>query len=215
VLYELVTSGGTPFWQYVAGGSIGTIAGLTTGLGTSDEGFLYYATDFYHLYQWNGANWIFAPGSESSGMIVMGMSAPYPTAAWHICDGSTISVATPAGTLATVTLPPATSTLGPFLRSGTYLGTVATATPATWNTAATAATDMTTLTTNVTLTTATVIVATAATGSTVVTAITATAGDSPNPHHHTLTNANAKLNAPSDTNGGEPANLTFGLYFRI
>ena len=69
VLYQTLLHFSTPIWQYVAGGMVGTLAGLPTDLGTADAGFLYYATDYYHLYRWSGAAWAFAAGTESSGMI--------------------------------------------------------------------------------------------------------------------------------------------------
>jgi hypothetical protein len=220
VLYQTLLHFSTPIWQYVAGGMVGTLAGLPTDLGTADTGFLYYATDYYHLYQWNGAAWAFAAGTESSGIISAAIPGHlYPAAAWKPCDGSAITISTAAGTLDTVTTPPMNT--GVFLRgiaAGSYTG-------------ATVAPTATTLLTNVTVTTS---VAPASTGITgtgnnsgnkiVASGSGATVASDPHTHtisdpthYHTATDTVTQptFKPPSDANGGLPSNLSVVWYMRI
>ena len=109
-------------WLYLAGAmsaELGTNpAGvLPSDLGANDAGFLFWAFDYAHLLQWNGAMWQWAPGENGSGYIVSFSAQPAsqsPGPGWHACDGSA-NVLTLAsnGTLAKATLP---NTAGSFYR---------------------------------------------------------------------------------------------------
>lgn len=56
-------------------------------LGTNDQGFLYYITDFAHLVYWTGAVWIFAPGDVQNGFFQDFAITPQGSG-WQLCDGT-------------------------------------------------------------------------------------------------------------------------------
>jgi hypothetical protein len=210
VIYQSRLLFTTPTWVYVAGGMVSTLANLPTDLGTNDVGFLFYATDYYHLYRWSGTVWAFAEGSESSGMICAAVPGSLnPASAWKACDGSTVTIATNSGGTTAVATPPMTG--GVFLRAvaaGSYTGT-------------TVAPTATTLLTNVTVTTSvapssagistTSGAVAAGTATTVIVSVT----DPGHYHNAANTVVQPTFKAPTDTNGGLPSNLSVVWYIRI
>jgi hypothetical protein len=57
-------------------------------LGTTDVGFLFESTDFYHLYKWTGSVWTWGPGDGCNGGQKCDFAkAPTPASAWKKLNG--------------------------------------------------------------------------------------------------------------------------------
>jgi hypothetical protein len=81
------------------------IANIPTFVNAGDDGRLFYATDYSHVYRWNaaGPGWIFIEG-DASGYVVIGQPSGVPNGGlWGLCNGSTYAVAQSDGTVANVT----------------------------------------------------------------------------------------------------------------
>lgn len=120
-------------WVYASGTMAGTLSPDTkpTDLTTTDQGFLFQATDYGHTYRWNGSAWQYAPGDGGSGYIVAGFGNG---GIWALCDGSATNIAQSNGTIALVTTPDITSDV--FLQGASTPSAVKVATRATWEAAA-------------------------------------------------------------------------------
>lgn len=98
-------------WKYAWGYDRGLLAAISNAggvkLGPNDTGLLYYATDYFHAYAWDGGQWHFAAG-DASQYIVVGVGAPPSGGLWGLCDGSTYVCATDAGSTASVVSPTVT-----------------------------------------------------------------------------------------------------------
>jgi hypothetical protein len=205
-------------WVRIAGGSrvvvVANLASLPGGLGAGDAGLLAFEKQFYHSYVWTGAAWQFAPGDPGSRYIVATASAAPLGGLWQLCDGTTVTVSQGDGTTANVTTPNLmTSGLssGPVLiGGGGTLGYAASTVP-TWQAGARTDTEAAhTHPVTATLTTAAI-----GAGSAVTTGNTG-AGTA---HSHNLSDANAKLKAPSDATdathgGGMPDRFYLQWYMR-
>jgi hypothetical protein len=116
---------GARSWVYDSGTMQGTLSPdlKPTGLGTDDTGFLFWSTDYEHLYRWTGAAWDYAPGDQGSGFIQLDTAAP-TTGVWALADGSGTTRSTATGTLSAFTTPDLT---GQFIKGGTYTGSTVSA----------------------------------------------------------------------------------------
>lgn len=119
-------------WEFAGGGEPlrGVISAITTGLGTYDAGYLYYATDFDRIYRWSGSAWADGAGQPTRGMISYFMDSYAPSTGWQLCDGTaSVSISTATGSTTTVTVPNLTGS-NRFIRSvsGTTGGTGGSAT---------------------------------------------------------------------------------------
>jgi hypothetical protein len=169
----------------------GNLASIPT-YGPADTGRLYYATDFAHLYWWTGTGWTWGPGDPGSTIIVLaGPSAPN-AGVWQVCDGSTVTIALPDGTTGSYTVPDLTGDT--FVYGGAYSGTVQEPSRATWEADATTAA--------------------AGTSATQIVDLGSGVFVTNDLHSHNLTNANARLMLPSETNGGLPRRMAMTFYFR-
>lgn len=159
-----------------------------------DDGYLYSAEDYGHLYQLRGVTWQFGPGDSGSGFIVAGTALPRGGANgwWQLCDGSSVAVATSNANTSNITTPDLTG--GPFIRGGTYTGSANNASAPTWAPGAKTDTDNSN------------VVIQNGTGNNITVATS--------PHTHNLSNADANLNPPSDSNGGLPFNIKLQWYLR-
>lgn len=209
---------GGPYFAYFAGIFQKTGAVIAALLPQpEDANMLINVYDYGHLIQWNGASWIWGPGDCGSEYIVaVGTNAYFQSQFFHICDGSSASIFTIFGgtpQVKTVTTDDL-STGAPFLRGGTYTGSANAKSAASWDAAAKTDDEAThTHTFNVgsfglayQSGTSNVNVAPGQFSPSNTSAGTA--------HHHALTGANAKLNAPSDTDGGQPLNFNLTWYLR-
>lgn len=176
-----------------------------------DVGYLISITDFQHVIRYNGSNWDFGPGDSGSGFYVAGgRGFQLPAGKFHLCDGSTIQVFyLPSGvpSLQTVTLDDLTA--GQFIRGGPWSGSSASGTNPSWDPAAKSddeATHAHTLGH---------IVTDANTGTGLNLVAGTNTGSPTGGHHHTLSNGVAKLNVPSDSNGGLPDNFKLNWYIRL
>lgn len=95
-------------WQWVAGCMRGTLSPdqKPSDLGTDDANFLFYSTDFQHIYRWDGSAWAYATecGEIGSAYVVMRIGAP-ATGVWQLCDGSTVTRSTSTGGTSSITVP--------------------------------------------------------------------------------------------------------------
>lgn len=82
----------------------GNLANIPANLTASDEGLVYEAEDFGHVYRWNGTAWKWAPGEVGAGYIMPFQIAPTGVG-WQLCNGATVSYAKEDGSTANVTLP--------------------------------------------------------------------------------------------------------------
>lgn len=111
VHYQVVLDGtGKRIWKFDRGMMRGTIspdqkpADLDN---AGDVGFLFFSTDFAHVYRWNGTGWRYAveEGDPGSGFVQLRMFNPNDNGVWQVCDGSTVTRSGNAGLTASVTVP--------------------------------------------------------------------------------------------------------------
>ncbi len=233
VMYISADSSGIK-WFYSSGTYSDVLANIPTDLvATTDVGFLFGSTDYWHTWRWAGTQWHYAPGDSGAGYIVATIALP-TGGAWGLCTGGAYSVTTDAGGLASVTTPDLTADV--FIRGGVPLGQQAASRP-TWEAAArtdgeSAHTHAVSGTTDPVgdhaHTIATTPVSTAIPGAgspDVVTSPTGNAGAhdhtygtisaSGTVHSHPLSDANAQLKVPSDANGGVPLRISVYWYMRL
>lgn len=188
-------------WVYLTGIYNDVLANIPGNLNANDLGMTFAATDYKHIFEWNGAVWDFAGGDAGSKYIVAGIAAPLG-GLWALCDGSNATVAQNNGTTVVVTTPNLGGDI--FIKGGNYNGTRQAATSPTW--AANAATDSA----NISITAASNNFTANATG----VAALISAVNSPNPHSHNLSNNNAVINPPSEANNGLPLRIALQWYMR-
>lgn len=92
-------------WTYLAGTMLTDQNDLPGDLGTNDNGFLVYLTDYSHQLYWNGTGFQWAPGENGSGYIVAFVNPPNPLIGWHVCDGSTVPTLQASGSVTSTILP--------------------------------------------------------------------------------------------------------------
>lgn len=202
------------------------LANIPGGFNAGDAGQLFTATDYQHRYRWTGSAWQFLEGDASGYMV---MSKPDGTAPngglWGLCDGSAYNVAQSNGTVISVTTLNLT-TAGQFLTTDTS-GVLFAATQPTWQGGAVTEAENT----HVHTITPPAALVDPDTGGAIIqpgsgTAITVAS----HPHQHTVTvtafgsgpgtahshalSINARLNPPSDANGGLPARIGVRFYIR-
>lgn len=209
VLYLAMLVAGVATWVFLGGEPMfGTLATIPAGLGTADAGFLFGATDYYHMYRWTGAAWDFAPGDSGSGFIVAAI-ASLLGALWAPCDGGSYAVAKPDGTTVNVNTPDLTGDI--FIQGGAYTGTRKAAAPATWDGAAKTGGQSNHHTHSVNIPSSNSFAAgafPAATGG-----VVGTSNESAD-HTHALTDGDAILNAPSEGAGGVPLRMNLAWFLR-
>ncbi len=99
---------GTLTWTYLSGIGYAVLASAYSGLGVADTNLLFFATDYFHLYRWTGAAFVFAPADDGSGYFRWDRTTPN-MGLWQICDGTAVNVAKADATGTTsVTTPNAT-----------------------------------------------------------------------------------------------------------
>lgn len=115
-------------WVWVFGEMRGTLSPdqKPAGLGADDDGFLFYSTDFAHLYRWDAADnrWYYATeyGDHGSGWITWQTAPPNTrgAAGWVLANGATVTRSTGLGSTASVTLP---NLVGAFIKgAAAYTG---------------------------------------------------------------------------------------------
>lgn len=221
---------------YRWGAYTAAIASVPGNLTTLDAGFLFYASDYLHAYEWSGNAWNFAPGDPGSAYIVAAGGTAPRGGLWAICDGSGVNVATAAAAVSSVTTPDLSNNV--FIRGGSP-GARQNETTPTW--AAGAKTDgsnnlMTddesAHTHNIQSLLIGVVIgvdfdpgnsnASLSANFGTASAVSANTNNGtphnhnivPNPHSHNLSNSNAVLNKPSENNGGLPLRINLAWYMR-
>lgn len=205
-------------WVIVGGGTIiltvASPAALPSTLTPADAGTIAFEETYFHTYQWDGTAWRFAPGDPGAGYIVATVSGPPLGGLWQLCDGTSVNVSQGDGTVvstATPNLMTSGNAGGPsLLGAGAPLGFNAATTPS-WQ--ALAATD--TEAAHVHAISASIAVQSGAGANPAATGFTG-AGT---PHNHILSDANARLKAPSDSTdsthgGGMPDRFYLEWYMR-
>lgn len=136
LLYIVKSVVGVNTWRYLAGTWRDTLANIPAGGSAptvDDVGLLFYATDYHHTWRWSGSAWSFAPGDDGSGYIAMFTQAPNcpGSAAWQLCDGSTVARTNATASTSNVTVPDLRVAGGtpsfPKLQDSAYTGTPAAA----------------------------------------------------------------------------------------
>jgi len=96
----------TATWTYFDGIEFNPLASLPAP-GANNAGYLFGATDYFHLFRWDGSAWNFAAGDPGSAYVVAGRdNATAPIGGlWALCDGNNATVAQANGTTAPVTTP--------------------------------------------------------------------------------------------------------------
>ncbi len=86
---HFIAIGGT--WYFVSGRMSGTISPdqKPGDLGSADENFRFWSTDFAREYRWTGAAWEDSPGAPERFMVAVFDSTP--GTGWQLCDGSTVT----------------------------------------------------------------------------------------------------------------------------
>lgn len=170
-----------------------------------DNGFLFYATDVLHAFEFGSQvsnNWNFSPGDPGSAYIVAGGGSSPVGGLWALCDGSVVSVTTSAGGTTPFTTPNLTGNAFVMAASNAaYTGNQKNATSPTWsNNAATdnvtltasvslgnnATTDSTSLAGNFTASSVTLNYSTGISSQIVITGVNTSVAMTPDPHTHGL-----------------------------
>lgn len=101
ITYICALINGEKRWKYHAGIMRGTISpDLKPTLNAEgDAGFLFWSTDYEHLYRWDGAAWDYATeaGDHGSGYVVWWDSNIPNSGVWALCDGSVVTKSTKSG----------------------------------------------------------------------------------------------------------------------
>jgi hypothetical protein len=194
------------YFGYMLGEQVGGLADLLgLNLESADAGYLFDVQDVQHRFRWNGASWDFAPGDPGNGWYAIG---PPVGGLWAPADGSTILLIRPNATFSTVTT---LNLTGDVVLQGGAGGAVSSqkaATAAKWDPAA--VTDLASTGDSVSVSTSSI--GTGTSGS--ATVVGGVSLNDPT-HQHTLSNANAKLLPPSETNGGMPLRISVPWFIRL
>jgi hypothetical protein len=209
-------------WIYICGVHRDTLASIPT---PSIDGYLFYSTDYEHIFRRVGASWTWGPGELGSKYIVASVGAAPLGGVWQLCDGTAaVNYATATGGTGSITVPDLTGNT--FIKGGTYTGTPRVADRATWEAAAVTDNESThthdvdpTSTTSgnnsdsqiVQSGTGVTVAADTHTHDTDIANFASAAGAV---HNHALSDANAQLKVFNETNGGLPLSLALDFYMR-
>jgi hypothetical protein len=178
-------------WLYAAGVYYAALASIPKDLGAADANFRFGATDYMHEWVWSGSAWGFAPG-HGSKYFQASDGAPPLGGLWAPCDGTTVKMSQNDGTTADYVTPDLSGDI--FILGGAYTRTRKAAAAPTWDPAAATDPD-------------------AGAGQVVQSGAGVTVAA--HPHGHALSNANAKINPPSEANGGLPLRMDLEWYVRL
>lgn len=119
-----VVSGGT--WVWANGTMYAARASAPTDLGSDDNGFLLFVSDFAHLVRWTGTAWEFADGDVPGRVEGFAVN---PGTGWVLCDGTASTYLTVGATLTATSITPPDLTAGAYPKFGAaYAGSVVAAT---------------------------------------------------------------------------------------
>jgi hypothetical protein len=189
---------GVPTWVWVTGTMDGaSLAVLPTGLGASDIGFRFNDLTYDHSYRWTGTAWTFAPEDDHmAGQMCPSAGGGAPLGGvWSACTGGAVTVSKGDGTTTSIATPNLTGDVmikGAAAQSGQQV-----AVRATWD--PTAVTDDEATHTHSVHVNGTNAYGSGSFGACPDQTVTSGPGSA---HHHGLSNTNAKLNPPSEANGG-------------
>ncbi len=88
VTYVVQNVSGVNTWLFYNGIMVDVLANLPT-LGVNDANFQFQASDFAHVWTWDGAAWHFAPGNSSGYYTFTNTGSPPVGGVWGKADGST------------------------------------------------------------------------------------------------------------------------------
>lgn len=216
-------------WLWVGGSFSRTqtqLSALTATLGVNDTGFIVPVTDYHHTLVWNGTALAFAEG-DGSGHVVMGK--PDGTAPngglWGLCDGTAYTVLKGDGTTSSVTTQNLTGNV--FIKGAATTAAQRAADSPTWQAGAKTDQAVTGITVNNNTTGYSVTDNTTAVQSGAgTTVVQSTSTNDPGHNHgitepnagaghdHNLSNTNAVINPPSETNHGLPLSIQCVFYMR-
>jgi hypothetical protein len=183
------------------------LSALAATLGTDDTGLEVWVTDYEHHLKWTGSAWVFAPGDPGSGWVAIGK--PAGTApnggVWGLCDGTAYNVLNADGTTTSLTTQNLTGDV--FIKGKSTSGSQQSATRATWESSA--ATDAANTGGSVSTSSGSVNGGDGASAS-----FLTSASFNEGSHSHPLSDTNAQLKVPSESNGGLPLRIACVFYIR-
>lgn len=191
-----------------------TLAGLPSWLTSTDVNAAYRNSHFGRKWEWDGSAWNYADGGVPAGSQISTSGATPQGGLWVACDGGSYTGALNDATLGTVTANDTRVDIhgnNPAIMGGAG-GPQQVATPATWD--ASAKTDDENAHTHSVTIAATGTATLPVAGTDFAQAQTVTSGPG-SAHHHVLSDANALLNAPSDTDGGMPLRVSMKWWLRL
>lgn len=97
------------------------IANLPADLTAGDTGYLFFATDFDRLYEWTGSAWQDAAGQPSREQVVFFNTTTVPVG-WALCDGATVTISLPDGTVDATYVTPDLLSTNAFVRANATPG---------------------------------------------------------------------------------------------
>ena len=200
-----------------------TLANIPVGLTANDVDFMFFATDYQHLYRWNGTGWEFGPGDPGSGWIAG--NGGIQGGLWALCDGSNVTIALSNGSTTTVTTQDLTGDV--HIQGASSGSAVRVATRVKWDAAAktddesshyhnvnppNTTSTASLLTTTVTSSGATTVSSSNHTHDVDIAPFDSAGGSA---HSHTLTDAVAKSKLPDETDlSGLPKRIAVAWYIR-
>lgn len=220
-----------PTWTLLSGIIYGNQNQIPNNFTINEAGVIFGVLDYGHQLVWNGTAWNFSPGDPGSKYFVdtPGTRPNGPVGAWALCDGTAVNILQNDGTLALFTTPNCTTVGGEktIVEVGSaYTGTPVAAQVPTWQ--AGAKTDDESAHThpvppesfsitigggNIESGSSGLIFSVASPGTYTGSSAGTTTGPG-SPHSHPLSNTNARLNAPSEANGGLGRRIVFTRYVR-
>lgn len=197
---------------------------VPTDLASMDAGFKINSLDYKHQHVWTGSQWEFSPGDAGNCFIVAGPTGtgPWQTGLWFPCTGGACYVAGVDSVPVQVTTPDLSGDVFILGAVGTIaVPTQSVATTPTWEVGAKTEDEHTHKHGTTALSTSA--------GGNIINAGSGVAGASSNLHTHTITgntdvgdahshelkDSNAKLNKPSEDNGGLPVRIKLSWFMRI
>lgn len=113
-------------WYYYGGTQYDVLASKPSPSVLYDVGYLFYATDYSHLFRWSGITWI---RLNDTSLYIKGFQIAPTQSGWGLCDGSTYTYSKDDGTTGSITTPNLTS-VAKFIKYGsTYISSIAAAAP--------------------------------------------------------------------------------------
>lgn len=225
VYYIVLDYSGSKKWWFFTGKFRSLLSFLPTDLGPEDIEFRFYAIDYRHSWRWGSTIWTYDRdnGDRQSGEFAT--FASDPGIGWALCDGSIVTTSLDDGTTTSFTTPDLTGDIA--ILGGSYDAVRRPAARAKWEATAKTETkahehpfgpfDVVSADdsgSGTEVQSGTGVVVASHPHSHMVTMAGDSAFEDP-AHYHDLTDTNALLKVPSETNGGVPIRMALQWYVRL